>query len=605
MHSISLVFVHTGSSKPPECMIESIAIAAKVSTCKMYALVNLEHITFLRAEIAKRVTLVQDQLEFVDIKEIPQSEVSTQFASSAKIDREFRDGFWFATSSRFFLIADFMQYCQLENCLHLENDVVLFFDPVEKLNAFRNFARFAIPFDKSRAIPGIVWYKDAQIALSVSAYFAKHSEKPDFDLLREFCEAYPEEAKPLPTMSVEYALHHQLSLENYCQGIDLFDGIFDAAAVGQYLGGVHWMNNPEDTRLFINESSELDVSHHNFYWAKKGLYRYPVLAFGEQEIRMLNLHAHSKDSLGVSPFNCINLSSPNEMITGERLQSFADLTISANEVTQFHGIENIASKAMVEIPTKEVRKLFKKKSKQVAPDLEFIKTCQKAESIFIYTHLLGYFKKYIAPRLHHSFTLISHNSDDGVSIDDLDLLNHPQLKQWFAQNSQFAHEKLRSLPIGLTNRQWGGDKIDCVFNQSKNWSKSNLLYANFRGDTHPGRIEALESLKGILGVTMGARVDFPTFIQELASHKFCMCPRGNGVDTHRFWEAQYLDCIPIIVKQDWISAYSGLPVLVLDSWRELSSIDLQAAYVKISCTQYDRSRMMLSMYETMIKGMIS
>jgi hypothetical protein len=466
MDSISLVFVHTGGSKPPECMIESVAIAAKVSKCKIYALVNLEHVTFLRAEIEKRIILEKDRLEFVDIKEIPPSEVSTRFATSGKIDREFREGFWFATSNRFFLIADFMKHWQLENCLHLENDVVLFFDPVEKLESFRKFARFAVPFDKSRAIPGIVWYKDAQFASAVSAYFLKHSEKPDFDLLREFCDAYPEEAKPLPTMSIEYATQHHLSLESYCQGIDLFGGIFDAAAIGQYLGGVHWMNDPEDTRLFINESSELDVSRHNFYWARDGLYRYPVLEFGNQEIRVLNLHAHSKDSLGVSPFNCIDLSSPEEIITGERLQSFADLTISSNEITQFHGIENITSKVMLEIPTKETRKFFKKKSRQTPPDIEFIKACQKAKIIFVYTHLLTYFKKYVAPRLYKPFILICHNSDDGVSSDDLDLLNHPQLMKWFAQNSQFAHEKLSGLPIGLTNRQWGADKIDYVFNQS-------------------------------------------------------------------------------------------------------------------------------------------
>jgi len=276
---------------------------------------------------------------------------------------------------------------------------------------------------------------------------------------------------------------------------------FDAAAIGQYLGGVHWMNDPEDTRLFINESSELDVSRHNFYWSKDGRYRYPTLEFGHKPTRILNLHAHSKDSLGVSPFNCINLLSQGEIITGERLQSFADLTISAKEVTQFHGVENITSKAMIEIPTKETNKLFKKKSKKIPPDIEFIRQCQAVENIFVYTHLIAYFKKYVAPRLHKPFNLISHNSDDSVSIDDLDLLNHPKLINWFAQNSQIAHEKLKSLPIGLTNRQWGGDRIECVFNQSQAWNKSKLVYANFREDTHPSRREALESLKNVLGAT--------------------------------------------------------------------------------------------------------
>ena len=200
------------------------------------------------------------------------------------------------------------------------------------------------------------------------------------------------------------------------------------------------------------------------------------------------------------------------------------------------------------------------------------------------------------------FTIITHNSDDGVTIEYLELINHPQLQQWFAQNTQFAHEKLTALPIGLTNQQWGKDRVDTVYRQAKSWDKTELLYANFREDTHPSRLEALEVIKSIRGVTKSKKVDFPTFIQELASHKFCMCPRGNGADTHRFWEAQYLDCIPIIIRDDWISAYSGLPLLILDSWQELPLINLQAAYIKISCTQYDRSRMMLTTYEKMIKG---
>ena len=605
MNSISLLFVHTGASKPPQCMIESIAIAYRVASCKIFTLVNNEHISFLAREIKKRAGCDLGCLEFVPIEDIPPSDISKDFAASAKINRDFRDGFWFATSNRFFLLADFMQYRQLENCLHLENDVVLFFDPTLKLEAFRSFARFAIPFDRTRAIPGIVWYKDVEFALQVSAYIAQNSEKPDFDVLREFCDAYPSEAKPLPTLPRGYANGHHLSLDNYCQGIDAFGGIFDAAAIGQYLGGVHWMNDPEDTRFFINESGDLDLNQCEFYWAKKDAYRCPIISYADEAVQVLNLHAHSKDSLGVSPFNCVSLGSPDEIITGERFQAAADLTLSSHEVTKFHGAENILSKQFLEIPTQEIRKLFKKKIKQIAPDSQFVGVFQEAQSIFVYTHLLPYFKKYIAPRIYNPFTLITHNSDDGVTIEYLDLLNHPQLQQWFAQNTQFAHEKLRALPIGMTNQQWGKDRVDTVFRQAKSWDKTELLYANFREDTHPSRLEALEVIQSIRGVTKSEKVDFPTFINELARHKFCLCPRGNGVDTHRFWEAQYLDCIPIIIKQDWIAAYSGLPILVLDAWKDLHSVDLNAEYIKISCTKFDYSRLNLATYLNEFKTLTS
>ncbi len=598
--NLSLIFIHTGSRTPPQCMLESIAIACKVTSCRIYVLTNKYYISDLVKEISLRLSSEIGQLKFIDIESIPKGKDSEVFANSSKIDRNFRDGFWFETSNRFFLIADFMDHLQLENCLHVENDVVIYFDPIKKLEAFESFARFAIPFDRSRAIPGIVWYKDSAIAKQIAAYIAKHSEKPDFDVLREFCDAHSEIARPLPTMPLSYAIAHNLSLDNYCQGIELFDGIFDAAAIGQYLGGVHWMNNPENTRFFVNETSDLDLNECNFAWFRNKRYRYPVISYIDNYIKVLSVHAHSKDSLGVSPFNCVNITKKEDLITGEKLQSIAELTISSEEVTKFHGVHNINTQYLLEIPVKETRKLFKKIKVETPPDEEFIKKCQSAKCIFVYKHLTPYFKKYIAPRIFSPFILITHNSDDGIHFEDLDLLNKPELKQWYAQNTLISHNKLKALPIGLANSQWGSDREELTFESIQNWKKDKLLYANFRHDTHVSRIKLLEIIKQLSNITIESQVSFNHYIRELASHKFCLCPRGNGIDTHRFWEAQYLDSIPIIIQQDWTAAYSNLPILVLKSWEDLLETDLNKEYIKISSTSYDRSKLHHSVLKNLI-----
>ncbi len=74
-------------------------------------------------------------------------------------------------------------------------------------------------------------------------------------------------------------------------------------------------------------------------------------------------------------------------------------------------------------------------------------------------------------------------------------------------------------------------------------------------------------------------------------HKFCICPRGNGIDAHRFWAAQYLDCMPVILWRDWMVSYSGMPVLILDNWAELKSLDLEKAYISITVKTYLRSNL--------------
>jgi hypothetical protein len=63
-------------------------------------------------------------------------------------------------------------------------------------------------------------------------------------------------------------------------------------------------------------------------------------------------------------------------------------------------------------------------------------------------------------------------------------------------------------------------------------------------------------------------------VKRLAQYKWCICPEGNGVDTHRLWEAMYLGCIPIVLKSPFIDTlmhYTGgeLPIYVVETWDQL------------------------------------
>ena len=56
---------------------------------------------------------------------------------------------------------------------------------------------------------------------------------------------------------------------------------------------------------------------------------------------------------------------------------------------------------------------------------------------------------------------------------------------------------------------------------------------------------------------------------------FVVCPEGNGIDTHRMWEALYLKTIPIM-KKNMISKFikkANIPVLILDKWSDLSKFN--------------------------------
>ena len=61
------------------------------------------------------------------------------------------------------------------------------------------------------------------------------------------------------------------------------------------------------------------------------------------------------------------------------------------------------------------------------------------------------------------------------------------------------------------------------------------------------------------------------YFKELKRHKYAICPRGNGLDTHRLWECLYLDVIPIMLKSDSTNI-SGLPIIYLDKWEDLGNL---------------------------------
>lgn len=597
-NKLTIIFVHSGKATPPVCMVDSVAIACQVAcSSNVLVLVNESQILYLQNQMKIRHQIQPLNLQWVSIESLGKFNLSSHFLENSKADRGFRNGFWLHTANRFMLLADLMMSLGLENCIHLENDNLLYFDPNTKLDIFITHARFAVPFDRTRVIPGIVWFKDAEIALELAKYIADHSNVHDMDAIRQFCDSKLFDTKPLPTMSLAYAISKQLSIENYCDGYERFGGIFDAAAIGQYIGGVDFRNIMGDSRFFINETSDLNMSECNVSWEYEGIKRHLMLNMQGEDVKVLSLHAHSKDSLGVSPLNRSNIHDEKSIITGERLQQMADLTIASKEIIAFHGLDNIRTNSVLETPKKDVGNFFRKKYVDVSPDEKWLEGCQSAKTIFVYAHLLDYFKKYVLKRLYSPFILISHNSDDGVGIEYLDILNCPFLVKWYAQNCEINHKKLSALPIGLANRQWGEKKIAQLLKTSLKYKKTKLVLANFSIHTHPSRKALLSAISELSFISKSKNLQYEAYLEELAQHQFCICPRGNGIDTHRFWEAQYLNTIPIIIKADWTSAYSGLPILILDNWDLLKTIDLNKEFIRISSTYFDFDALDLFSYK--------
>lgn len=604
LNSISIVLVHAGNAPLPDYLINTISVTARIApSSRLYILTNRLHHTRINSILEDKGLIASPQVVLIAIDDVLESSVSNAYRKNSSLDRDFRGGFWFSASDRFFVLADFMEMMNLQNCLHIENDVLLYLDPTTLIEQFKNFADFAVPLDRIRAIPGIVWLKTPEVARRLTEFISGSANQNDMATLGEFCLSGLVNAKPLPTMPISYAKSKQLDPLRYCQGIEEFGGIFDGAAIGQYLGGIHWMNDPGETRFFINESSDLHLNEFSFDWESKGERRQPVLGFQDQYTRVLNVHAHSKDLLGMSPFNCFD-GPGNSMLSPGLIQSLADVSLTSSSLSKHQG-EGELNAAALKIPEKKKTRFFIEKTVELVPDAEFLKACGDAKVFLIYPLLLNYFKQYIAPRLDKGFILIS--ADLTVGFEDLALLNHPHLLAWFAQNSELSQSKLKPLPMGVADPISLQKELMLLGNRDSNLAVNasrKLLYVYLpNSKVLPGSLDAVARKLSSITQDIGAPTE--ERIKQLMNHQFCLFINEEGVSQHLFWEAQYLNCIPIVQMEDWNPAFSSLPILLVHKWADLLDMDLDQAYVKITTTHFDRSSLALDFYQSQISSLLA
>ena len=62
--------------------------------------------------------------------------------------------------------------------------------------------------------------------------------------------------------------------------------------------------------------------------------------------------------------------------------------------------------------------------------------------------------------------------------------------------------------------------------------------------------------------------------------RYALCPRGYGVDTHRFYECIYLGCVPIVLRTNTVfdRLYAAFPCLVVERWADVTEELLDQSY---------------------------
>jgi len=290
-----------------------------------------------------------------------------------------------------------------------------------------------------------------------------------------------------------------------------------------------------------------------------------------------------------------------EIVTGERLQGLAEISIVPGHVRRFHRHVQRYARDIVTFESYD----------ELGPS-DFQRLSSK-RSLFVYTHELEGFIEHIWPRLEaNRYVLITHNSDYEVGGEYLPWIEAAgaKLTRWFAQNATVAHPKLVPLPIGVANRMWEhGDLrvLERAIARQRARPKTKNLYMHFNTKTHPEREEVRRVLTGALpdlAQSSPGPQGFAAYLDELSRHRFCVCPRGNGIDTHRVWECLYLEVIPIVERSEHAEGWRsrGLPLLVVDRWEELTPALLDAAEPALTAQPAVREPLLLSHYAALMSA---
>lgn len=288
-----------------------------------------------------------------------------------------------------------------------------------------------------------------------------------------------------------------------------------------------------------------------------------------------------------------------DIITGERLQQLAQVSIMTPPVVRFHKSlpRSVLDGAVI----------FRGTQTEFEPNADGLAQLRGKSSIFVYSHLLPSFIARVLPELDHRFVLISHNSDAGVDARFRQALDDPRIVHWFGQNAMIEHPKLTPLPIGIANAMWPHGSIKSLVSAASNVpnQRKKLVYCNFAVSTNPSIRVPLRAKLSQSDVTWCAPTRrFADYLVDMASCKWCVSPTGNGVDCHRTWEALYLGVVPIVSGRQGIVLYEGLPIIFIEDLRDISKAVVDAEQRRIDDMQLDLSHLTMSRWRHRIGAAI-
>lgn len=200
---------------------------------------------------------------------------------------------------------------------------------------------------------------------------------------------------------------------------------------------------------------------------------------------------------------------------------------------------------------------------------------------------LDRFARVALPRITRPFVLITTDGDLSVPSElnprtVAALKAHPMMIAWYSQNADGSDARVLPYPIGLdlhTPRSW--EKPPRLLSMLEHLSSTAApaisrqlrVFSDLGLQTTDARREAHAAVEGCEHVDLAsARVSQFEIWRRYASYPFVLSAHGNGLDCHRTWEVLCLGCIAIVKTSSLDPLYDGLPVVIVEDWRQVRDL---------------------------------
>ena len=199
----------------------------------------------------------------------------------------------------------------------------------------------------------------------------------------------------------------------------------------------------------------------------------------------------------------------------------------------------------------------------------------------------------ILSKIRNPINLFFHNGDITFTQNHCNiLLENDNILCIYSQNLSIPpHDRLKPLPIGIANSMWNHGNIYTWISrlQMPLPKKQHLIYFYFEIYTNVHkRQRCFDVIRG-KGIESQPKRSLSEYIHVLSTFKFAICPEGNGIDTHRFWECLYLKVVPICPRNIITEYYSKFfPVVLLDKWEDLNINAIGAFYETCDWSNYEK-----------------